>query len=106
MRCTRYQAVVTMADVEVITSKPEFQTELSQTSGTARRADLYAQNGLWYDALQISLKAAEFQRTELENKLIQELVALEINSNIASAQKQGEKLAKIGDRLQKSKIKS
>jgi hypothetical protein len=104
MRCTRYQAVVTMADLEVITPKPEFKTELSQISGTARRAELYAQNGLWYDALQISLKAAEFQRAELENKLIQELVALELNSNIASAQKQGEKLARIGDRLQKSKV--
>jgi hypothetical protein len=106
MRCTRYQAVVTMADMEVIAPKPEFQAELSQTSGTAKLADLYAQNGLWYDALQITLKAAEFQRAGLENKLIQELVALELNSNIASVQKQGEKLAKISDRLHDLKVKN
>jgi hypothetical protein len=99
MRCTRYLAVVTMAEMEVITPTQELQAELSKTSGTARRADVYAQTGLWYDALQISLKAAKFQRLELQNKLIQELIVLENNSNNPSIQKQGEKLAKIGDRL-------
>lgn len=104
MRCTRYLAVVAMAEMEVIAPTPEFETELSKTSGTARRADVYAQTGLWYDALKISLEAAEFQRAELQNKLIQELIALETDSNNPSVQKQAEKLTKIGDRLHNSKL--
>ncbi|MGL6343231.1 MAG: DUF928 domain-containing protein [Waterburya sp.] len=102
MRCTRYLAVVVMAEMEVITPTPEFETELSKTSGTARRADVYAQTGLWYDALKISLEAGEFQRAELQNKLIQELITLETDSNNPSVQKQAGKLTKIGDRLHSS----
>ncbi|MEO0011903.1 MAG: hypothetical protein RLZZ535_292 [Cyanobacteriota bacterium] len=104
MRCTRYKAVVTMADIEVITPKKEFQATLNKTSGIARRADLYAQAGLWYDALEISLQAPEFQRTELQNKLIQELVVLERNYNIASVQEQGEKLARINDYISRVSV--
>ncbi|MGL4880960.1 MAG: hypothetical protein ACRC8K_07835, partial [Waterburya sp.] len=75
-----------------------------KTSGTARRADVYAQTGLWYDALKISLEAGEFQRAELQNKLIQELITLETDSNNPSVQKQAEKLTKIGDRIHSSEL--
>jgi hypothetical protein len=95
MRCTRYLAVVTTAEMEVTVPTPELQTELSQISGTARRTDFYAKNGFWYDAFEISLKAAEFQRAELQNKLIQDLVLLETNFHDPLSQNQGEKLAQI-----------
>jgi hypothetical protein len=97
MRCTRYLAVVTTAEMEVAAPTPELQTELSKISGTARRVDVYAKNGFWYDAFEISVKAAEFQRAELQDKLIQDLVLLETNFNNPLSQKQGEKLAKIKD---------
>ena len=104
MRCTRYQAVVTMAEVEVVTSPSQLKTALNNTSGTSRLVDLYAETGLWYDALAMSLTAADFHQEELQNQLIRELAAVETNSNFDFVRRQAEKLTKISDRLKTSQI--
>ena len=105
MRCTRYKAVVAMAEVEVVTPPPKFKTALSNTSGTSRLVDLYAETGLWYDALTVTLNAADFHQLKLQNQLIRELAAVETNSNFNSIQRQAEKLNQISDRSNTSQIR-
>ena len=105
IRCTRYKAVVTMAEVEVVTPPPKFKTALSNTSGTSKLVDLYAETGLWYDALAVTLNAADFYQLELQNQLIQELAVVENNSNFNSIQRQAEKLNKISDRSNTSQTR-
>ena len=106
MRCTRYRAIVTMAEIKVASPTSEFKAAYAKTSGTSKLVDLYASTGLWYDALAITINAADFQQQELQNKLIQELAAVETESSSSSIQQQGEKLIQIGDRLRTSKLKS
>ena len=99
MRCTRYKAVVTMAEIKVVAPTPKFKTAFSKTSGTSRLVDLYGANGLWYDALETTLNAADFHQIELQNQLIQELAAVESKTSSSSVQQQGKKLRQISDRL-------
>ena len=98
MRCTRYRAVVTMAEIEVVAPTPEFKTASSKISGIGRLVDVYSSNGLWYNALEATLDAADSHQIELQNQLIRELAAVESISNSNWVQQQGEKLNKIGDR--------
>ena len=106
IRCTRYRAIVTMAEIKVVASTSEFKAAFAKTSGTSKLVDLYASTGLWYDALATSINAADFQQQELQNKLIRELAAVETKSNFSLVQQQREKLIQIGDRLRTSKLKS
>ena len=99
MRCTRYKAVVSMAEIEVVAPNSEFETTLNNTSGISKLLDVYSSSGLWYDAFEITLNAANYHQIELQNKLIKELAAVENKSNFSWARQQGEKLNIIGDRL-------
>ena len=103
MRCTRYRAVVTMAEIEVVAPTSELKTAFNNTSGVSRIVDLYSSTGLWYDALEMTLSAADSHQIELQNQLIQELAAVETKSNSNWVQQQGKKLNKIGDRLKSAK---
>lgn len=98
-RCTRYRAVVTMAEIEVVGFSSGFKTTKSKTNGTIRLVDLYSSTGLWYDALKMTLNAANFHQLELQNQLIRELAAIETSSNSGSVQRQGEKLKAISERF-------
>ncbi|MEM8831876.1 MAG: DUF928 domain-containing protein, partial [Cyanobacteria bacterium P01_G01_bin.19] len=99
LRCTRYKAVVTMAEIEVVPVTPELNTAAQKTSGIDRRVNLYSSTGLWYNALQTTFDAADAHQRELQNQLIRELAAVETESNSVGAQQQGQKLNHIGDRL-------
>ena len=103
MRCTRYKAVVTMAEIEVVAPTSKLKTAFEQTSGIGRIVDLYSSTGLWYDALEMTLSAADVHRIELQNQLIQELASSETKSNSNRVQQQGNKLTKISDRLKSAK---
>ena len=103
MRCTRYKAVVTMAEIEIVAPTSELKTAFDNTSGISRIVDLYSSTGLWYDALEMTLSAANAHQIELQNQLIQELAAVETKSNSNWVQQQGKKLNKIGDRLKSAK---
>ena len=95
MRCTRYKAVVTMAEIEVVAPTPELSTA-SSNSDVNRLVDVYSSNGLWYNALE-TINAADSSQTLQE--LIQQLAAVETKSNSTWAQQQGQKLNYISDRL-------
>lgn len=99
LRCTRYKAVVTMAEIEVVPVTPELNTAAQKTSGIDRRVNLYSSTGLWYNALQTTFDAADAHQRELQNQLIRELAAIETESDSSGAQQQGQKLNHIGDRL-------
>ena len=98
MRCTRYRAVVTMAEIEVVALTTELQTLSASISSPSKSIDLYSTKGLWYDALAITLDKGELQPV-LPNQLIKELAAVEIKSDSDVVKKQGEKLKTISDRL-------
>ena len=104
MRCTRYRAVVTMAEVEVVALNSKLETASNNTSGISNQVDLYSSSGLWYDALGITLNAVDSQQTDLQNRLIQELTAVEAKSNSPEVQQQSAKLTKISDRLKSLKV--
>ena len=99
MRCTRYKAIVTMAEIEVVAPTPELQTASSNVSDLSRLVDVYSSNSLWYNALEATFDAADSRQIDLQNKLLQQLAAVEIKSNSASATQQGQKLNEISDRL-------
>lgn len=100
MRCTRFKAVVIMAEIEVVSSTPQFQTTSSNVAGISRLVEVYSSNGLWYDALETTFDAADSHQLELQNQLIQQLAAIETKSSSNWAQQQGVKLKQIGDRLE------
>ena len=100
MRCTRYKAVVTMAEIEVVAPSSELKTAFDRTSGISRIVDLYSSTGLWYDALEMTFSAANAHQIELQNQLIQELASSETKSDSNWVQQQGTKLSKISDRLE------
>ena len=95
MRCTRYKAVVTMAEIEVVAPTPELETASSNISD-ASIVDVYSSNGLWYNALE-TINTAD--SPQILQELIQQLAAVETKSNSTWAQQQGQKLNYIGDRL-------
>ena len=99
MRCTRYKAVVIMAEIQVVTPTPEFQTASNTISGINRLVDVYSSNGLWYKALATTLEAEDSHQLELQKQLIQELAVEETNSKSKWVKQQGDKLNKISDRL-------
>ena len=101
MRCTRYNSVVVMAEMEIVAPTPEFKTTFNNTSGTSMLVDFYATNGLWYDALAMASKT-DFRQMELQNQLIQELAAIETSSDSKPVQQQGQKLIEISDFLKAS----
>lgn len=104
MRCTRYKSVVTMAEVEVVAPSPELISANQDPSGTEILFDLYSETGLWYDAIALALKAEDLQQMKLQNRLIQELAALETGSSSDLVRQQGEKLTEISDRLKASQL--
>ena len=99
MRCTRYKAVVTMAEIEVVAPTSELKTAFDRTSGISKIVELYGSTGLWYDALEMTFDAANSHQLELQNQLIRQLAAVETKSNSDGVQRQAEKLDRIGDRL-------
>ena len=104
MRCTRYKAVVTMAEIEVVAATSELKTAFNNVSGIRRLVDVYSSNGLWYNAFATTFDAANSHQIELQKQLFQELAAVEFQSNSNWVQQQGEKLNEISDRLEDSKL--
>ena len=100
MRCTRYRAVVTMAEIEVVAPSSKAKTAFNKVTGTSQQANFLAEMGLWYDALGTTFDA-DFQQWQLQSQLIQELAAVEEKySNFSEVRRQAEKLIAISDRLQ------
>jgi Domain of Unknown Function (DUF928) len=51
--------VLAAADIQVVESAASLQTQLAAASTPQQQSDLYAEAGLWYDALAAALKAPE-----------------------------------------------
>lgn len=100
MRCTRYRAVVTMAEIEVVAPSSKAKTTLNNIAGTSEQANFLAEMGFWYDALAMTFYA-DFQKSKLQSQFIRELAAVEEkNSNSSGVQQQAQRLNVISDRLQ------
>lgn len=84
-------ALVAEADIDVVEMPPALVGELSATSNSLERADLYAESGLWYDALGEALAATqEFQLT-----LLEELARLEEITELAEDSTQSTRIRQI-----------
>ena len=81
------------AMIEVVATPPSLKVALAQTFDPLKRAALYAQAGLWYDALAEALAAGSgTQAVWLD--LVEDLSRLEASSSGVEAHKQGEQLQK------------
>lgn len=95
--------LIARAEIEVVTIPPSLKNAISRTKEVVKRSDLYAENGIWYDALAESLNDSTNKTSTL--KLLEELRNVEIEkvSKISeparqkSLQKQILRLQKIID---------
>lgn len=57
--------VVATAEIQVVEPDASLQTQLAAVQTPQQRIDLYAEAGLWYDAIAVALKASETAQTQL-----------------------------------------
>ncbi|HBW89022.1 MAG TPA: hypothetical protein DEG17_09180 [Cyanobacteria bacterium UBA11149] len=69
------------AEIEVVPLSPTLQSKLGTTTDSLAKANLYAENGLWYDAFGESLAVTkDLKSQELRLNLLGDLANLETNS--------------------------
>jgi hypothetical protein len=76
------QSLVVNNQIKVVEIAPTVTTQLNTTSDVVTRANIYAQAGLWYDALaEVATQPNDPQATELTIKLLSQLAATEQPDN-------------------------
>ncbi|NEP61819.1 MAG: DUF928 domain-containing protein [Symploca sp. SIO2G7] len=71
-------AVVDGANIEVVEMPPALQSKLDNAVDSAEKADLYAEAGIWYNALDEALKPAEESKLgEVAAALLEDLAKFE-----------------------------
>jgi len=55
------QDLVTLAEFEVVAISPDLAQEISKTDDHLTKSELYAQEGLWYDALSAGIQSGDTQ---------------------------------------------
>ncbi|HIK18977.1 MAG TPA: DUF928 domain-containing protein [Leptolyngbyaceae cyanobacterium M33_DOE_097] len=73
-------SVVATADIEVVKPIARLQTQLAATQTPQQRIDLYAESGLWYDALAEALKAPNSPNSSPMLELLDSLASVEAQS--------------------------
>lgn len=74
-------ALLAGAEIEVVPLSPTLKTKLAATTDSLAKANLYAQDGLWYDAFGETLAVTDDLKTkELMLNLLENLANLESNS--------------------------
>jgi hypothetical protein len=72
------RSYITTAEIQVVEPTSTLQTQLAATQGPQQRVDLYAEAGLWYDALAEAIKASYVdQNSSIVWQLFNELVQSE-----------------------------
>jgi hypothetical protein len=56
MQCDRSSPIIVSAAMQVVETSPELERQLAAEPNAQKRTKLYAENGLWYDALAVALK--------------------------------------------------
>lgn len=59
--------LVSESSIEVVAMSPDGQSKLSKAANPAEKANLYAEEGLWYDALSEALKLAGASNSKFKN---------------------------------------
>lgn len=78
-------ALVVGADVDVVEMPLTLANHLSATNNSVERANLYAQSGLWYDALGQVLETREvFSPNQFELTLLEDLAQVEGSESVHS----------------------
>jgi hypothetical protein len=83
------QSLVTGATINIVEQPAEIVTKLNNTSQAngITKADIYAQAGLWYDALaEVVVTPNDPQAKAFTAKLIEQLTAIEQQDNANNAQ--------------------
>lgn len=84
------------AEIEVVALSPILKTKLAATTDSLTKANLYAQEGLWYDAFGETLAATEdLKAKEGMVNLLDDLASLEIKAESQKIQVQGIQIRKI-----------
>lgn len=84
--------VVVAAEIEVVKPAASLQTQLAATPTPQQQSDLYAEEGLWYDAIAAALKAPKTAQNQS--------VVLDLLASLASSEAQPEK--EWSDRLKQT----
>jgi hypothetical protein len=94
-------ALFDRAYFEIVPTLPNLSKELNRSGNSAEKAKIYAEAGLWYDALAEALKLAPASKLgEVASKLLQELVNTEeTKTNSASGEPERAAIAKRTDNL-------
>lgn len=88
--------LVTEADIEVVEMSAQLKTALSNTTDPLERVNLYAEAGVWYNALSEALGTSESSSTrEYVFSLLENLVRVEEPENSENASEQSEWLRRI-----------
>lgn len=88
--------VVVAAEIKVVKPDASFQTQLAAASTPQQQSDLYAETGLWYDALAAALKASETaQNQSAVLDLLGSLASLEAQSEAQQLKEWSNDLRKI-----------
>ncbi|MEM9216550.1 MAG: DUF928 domain-containing protein [Cyanobacteria bacterium P01_F01_bin.150] len=87
------ESLVTASDIEVVNLPNALDMELATKTESSDRANLYAESGLWYDALAEAINGSETGTNDVQIGLLETLVELE-------GEAEGENGRNYGDRLQ------
>jgi hypothetical protein len=76
------QSLVVDADIKIVAQPAEIETKLSNTSNNITKADIYAEAGLWYDALaKVVVTSDDPQAKAFTTKLIEQLTVMETQNH-------------------------
>ncbi|MEO1591084.1 MAG: DUF928 domain-containing protein [Cyanobacteria bacterium J06632_22] len=79
------RSLVSTAQFEVISPSAEITQALTTANTNADRATIYANDGLWYDALALVVRAETDEEQQLRTRLLRDLAYEEANSETGNA---------------------
>ena len=72
------QSLLVGTGINIVSQTPEIVSQLNNTSNRTAKADIYAEAGLWYDALaEVAVDADDPQAKAFTNQLIKQLIEVE-----------------------------
>jgi hypothetical protein len=76
------QSLVVDADIKIVTQPAEIKAQLNNTKNNIAKADIYAEAGLWYDALaEVVVPPDDPQAKAFTTKLIEQLTTIETQNH-------------------------
>ena len=78
------QSLLVGTGINIVSQTPEIINQLNNTSDRTAKADIYAEAGLWYDALaEVAVDADDPQANAFAKQLIQQLTEIEQQDNLS-----------------------